>query len=118
MKNKTKLAIATTLLVGGIVIACGTSEDKHVESNSKSIKKEIAQSSIPELESKIIECDTALSTLQKIIDSPDSNPEERFQARRAFKSISERRDGLQKELDTLQKDKTTTINFHDGIKSR
>lgn len=33
------------------------------------------------------ECDTALIILQKTIDSPDSNSEERFDARRGFNAI-------------------------------
>ena len=79
MKNRTKLTIAAALLAGGMMVACGPSDDRQSDSISgdvKGEKKETTQMSASELEFMINECNTALATLQQIIDSADSNPED------------------------------------------
>ena len=71
-----------------------------------------------QLQDAIKECDVALERLQQTIDSEETNPEERFEARGAYKSISEQREQFQKRLDKLQKSQKTIINFHDASKLR
>jgi hypothetical protein len=110
MKNKTKLKVVTMVLAGGLAVAGGIQYNKHLG--------EISQMSETQLQDAIKECDTALERLQRIIDADKTNPEERFEARRAYKSISEQREQFQNRLDKLQKNQTTTINFHDASKLR
>lgn len=120
MKNRTKLTIAAALLAGGMMVACGPSDDRQSDSISgdvKGEKKETTQMSASELEFMINECNTALATLQQIIDSADSNPEERFQARRAHKEITKNRQEYQKKLDELNT-KTDTVSFYNANHSR
>lgn len=62
------------------------------------LKREIAHLSDEELKSGIKECDTALYRLEKEIDSEETNPEERFEARDAYRSISEDRELYIREL--------------------
>lgn len=110
MKNKTKLKVVAMVLAGGLAVAGGIQYNKHLG--------EISQMSETQLQDAIKECDTALERLQRIIDADETNPEERFEARRAYKSISEQREQFQNRLDKLQKNQTTTINFHDASKLR
>lgn len=115
--NKFKVAILITLLtVCGIV--AGISYNKYSNSYDAQLRKEISQMSESQLQDAIKECDVALERLQQTIDSDETNPEERFEARGAYKSISEQREQFQKRLDKLQKSQKTTINFHDASKLR
>ena len=73
-------------------------------------KREIAHLSDDELMLGIRECDTALYWLEKEIDSEETTPEERFEARRGYKSISEQREILIRELKKREKRKSKGIN--------
>ena len=115
--NKFKIAGLITLLAAGGIIA-GISYNKYSNSYDVQLKKEISQMSETQLQDAIKECDVALERLQQTIDSEETNPEERFEARGAYKSISEQSEQFQKRLDKLQKSQKTTINFHDASKLR
>ena len=115
--NKFKIAgLITLLAAGGIIV--GISYNKYSNSYDVQLKKEISQMSESQLQDAIKECDVALERLQQTIDSDETNPEERFEARGAYKSISEQREQFQNRLDKLQRNKKTTINFHDVSKLR
>lgn len=115
--NKFKIAGLIAVLTAGGIIA-GISYNKYSNSYDVQLKKEISQMSESQLQDAIKECDTALERLQQTIDAHETNPEKRFEARSAYKSISAQREQFQKRLDKLQKNKKTTINFHDATKSR
>ena len=115
--NKFKIAGLITLLAASGIIA-GISYNKYSNSYDVQLKKEISQMSESQLQDAIKECDIALERLQQTIDADETNPEERFEARSAYKSISEQREQFQNRLDKLQRNKKTTINFHDVSKLR
>ena len=71
-----------------------------------------------QLKNSIKECDIALERLQQIMDADETNPEERFEARNAYKSISERRAQFQNRLDKLQKTQTTILLLREKSKAR
>ena len=73
-------------------------------------KREISHLSDEELKSGIRECDTALYILEKEIDSEETNPEERFEARDAYRSISEDRELYKRELQKREKRKSRRKN--------
>lgn len=115
--NKFKIAgLIALLTVGGII--AGISHNKHSDSYDNQLKKEISHMSETQLQDAIKECDIALERLQQTIDADETNPEERFEAREAYKSISEQREQFQQRLDDIQKSKKTTINFHDVSRLR
>lgn len=114
MKNKLK--VATMVLAGGLAVAGGIQYNKHSNSYDNQLKKEISQMSETQLQDAIKECDTALERLQRIIDADETNPEERFEARSAYKSISEQREQFQQRLDKIKP--KTTINFHEAGNAR
>lgn len=118
MKKQTKLKVATMVLAGGLAVAAGIRYNEHLDSYDNQFKKEVSNMSETQLKNSIKECDIALERLQQIMDADETNPEERFEARNAYKSISERRAQFQNRLDKLQKTQTTTINFHDASKLR
>lgn len=115
--HKFKIAGLIALLTAGGIIA-GISYNKHSNSYDVQLKKEISHMSESQLQDAIKECDIALERLQQTIDADETNPEERFEARSAYKSISEQREQFQQRLDDIQKSKKTTINFHDAAKLR
>ena len=115
--NKLKIAGLITLLTAGGIIA-GISYNKYSNSYDIQLKKEISQMSKSQLQDAIKECDIALERLKQSINADETNPEERFEARSAYKSISEQREQFQQRLDDIQKSKKTTINFHDATKLR
>lgn len=115
--NKFKIAGLIALLTASGIIA-GISYNKYSNSYDVQLKKEISQMSESQLQDAIKECDIALERLQQTIDAHETNPEERFEARSAYKSISEQREQFQQRLDDIQKSKKTTINFHDVSKLR
>lgn len=113
MKNKTKLTVAAIMLASGLVIADGIQYSQHQDSYDNQLKKEISQMSETQLQSAIKECDIALKRLQQIINSNRTDPEERFEARRAHESINQKRAQLQDRLDKITASQNATINFHD-----
>ena len=115
--NKFKIAGLIALLTASGIIA-GISYNKYSNSYDVQLKKEILQMSESQLQDAIKECDIALERLQQTIDAHETNPEERFEARSAYKSISEQREQFQQRLDDIQKSKKTTLNFHDVSKLR
>ena len=93
------------LMAGGITYTQNTSSDKPAD---KEIVKNYQDLSTDKIEQHINECNTALEKLKKIIESEKTNPEERFEARRAYNSILKKRTEMQKELNSRQKN---TIRF-------
>lgn len=118
MKNKTKLKVATIVLAGGLAVAGGIQYNKQLDSYDNQLKKEISNMSVEQVQDAIKECDIALEHLQKTIDSNETNAEERFDARRAYKSIKEQREQLQQRLDKMQKKQGKTISFEAARQSR
>ena len=108
----TKLKIAgITALVAGVLAAGGIAYNNFANSEKDSDKKlEINTSklTVKQMQDVIHESDIALARLQGVIDSDTANPEEKFEARRAYNSISADRDKM---LDELQKRQQKTINF-------
>lgn len=108
----TKLKIAgITALVAGVLAAGGIAYNNFANSEKDSDKKlEINTSklTVKQMQDFIHESDIALARLQGVIDSDTANPEEKFEARRAYNSISADRDKM---LDELQKRQQKTINF-------
>jgi hypothetical protein len=115
--KKFKTAGIATLLAGLTIIG-GIAYHEYSDSYESRLKKEISHMSVEQLEEAIRECDTALTRLQKTIDSKETNPEERFEANQAYESISKHRVEYQKRLDKIMKKQGTTINFRDAVKSR
>ncbi len=113
MENKTKIKIATLLLASGLAVAAGVHYNKNLYNNQ--FKKEISNMTETQLRDVIKECDTALEHLQKTIDADETNAEERFEARRAYKDITKKREQLQQRLDKLE-DKT--IPIRSAVQSR
>ncbi len=111
MKNNTKLKVATALLAGGLVVACGIEYGKYSNSYEAQIKKEISNMSEAQLKDKIEDCDKALNSLQKTIDSKETNPEKRFEARIAYKDIYARREQYKQQLEKKSKQETKIIHF-------
>ena len=116
MNNKTKLKVATIVLAGGLAVAGGVQYNKYLDSYDNQLKKEISNMSETQILDAIKECDIALESLQKKIDADETNAEERFDARRAHKSITEQRELLQERLDKLQKKPNNAIFFQDAMK--
>lgn len=110
--NKFKIAGLITLLAASSVIG-GIIYNEHSNSYDVQLKKEISEMSVSQLQDAIKECDTALAHLQQTINSAETNPEERFEARGAYKSITKQRAEFQKRLDKIKEQQNTTINFRD-----
>lgn len=108
----TKLKIAgITALVAGVLAAGGIAYSNFTNSDKDSDKKlEINASklTVKQMQDFIHESDIALARLQGVIDSDTANPEEKFEARRAYNNISVERDKMRNEL---QKRQQKTINF-------
>lgn len=100
----------SSILLVAVLMVGGTIWYYSVDWYKVKFKKEIAQSSDEELKSGIRECDTALLRLEKEINSEETNPEERFEARNAYRSISEARELYIRELQKRKKRKSRAIN--------
>ena len=115
--NKFKIAGLIALLTAGSIIA-GISYNKHSNSYDVQLKKEISHMSETQLQDAIKECDIALERLQQIINADETNPEERFEARGAYKSISAQRAQFQERLDEIKGRQGTIINYNDIDRTR
>ena len=100
--NKLKTAGLIAVLAGALV-AGGVAYKEYTKSYDAQLKKEISNMTDKEIENFINECDIALEHLQKTIDSDKTNPEQKFEARRAYKSILKQREDMQKTLSRRQK---------------
>jgi len=118
MKNKTKLKVATMVLAGGLAVTGCDQYKESVNTYDKQLNKEISAMTETQLQDDIQECDIALGRLQQTIDAEKTNPEERFEARRAYKSISQKRELLQKRLDKIKAAQNTTVRFNDNTQGR
>lgn len=120
MKNKTKLKVATMVLAGGLAVAGGIQHkyNKHLDSYDNQLKKEISHMSESQLQDAIKECDIAMERLQQIINADETNPEERFEARGAYKSISAQRAQFQERLDEIKGHQGTIIHYNDINRTR
>ncbi len=102
-KKKIGLLCSVALLVGAVALAAVFAYNHYSNSYDVQLKKEISRMSESQLQDAIKECDIALERLQQTINSDETNPEERFEARRAYKSISVHREQFQKRLDSVRK---------------
>lgn len=115
--NKFKVAgLIALLTVGGII--AGISYNKHSNSYDVQLKKEISHMSESQLQDAIKECDIAMERLQQIINADETNPEERFEARGAYKSISAQRAQFQERLDEIKGRQGTVIHYNDINRTR
>ena len=101
-KKKIGLLCSVALLVGAVALAAVFAYNHYSNSYDIQLKKEISRMSESQLQDAIKECDIALERLQQTINSDETNPEERFEARRAYKSISAHREQFQKRLDSVR----------------
>ena len=115
--NKFKIAGLIALLTAGGIIA-GISYNKHSNSYDVQLKKEISHMSESQLQDAIKECDIAMERLQQIINADETNPEERFEARGAYKSISAQRAQFQEKLDEIKGHQGTIIHYNDINRTR
>ena len=104
-KKKIGLLCSVALLVGAVALAAVFAYNHYIIQIHMmyKLKKEISRMSESQLQDAIKECDIALERLQQTINSDETNPEERFEARRAYKSISAHREQFQKRLDSVRK---------------
>lgn len=110
-KSKTLKTAGLITLLASVLTIGGITYNEYSKTYEAQLRKEIANMPDSEIEKFINECDTALERLQQTIDSDKSNPEERFEARRAYNSILKKRTEMQKELNSRQKN---TIRFDSG----
>ena len=115
--NKFKIAGLIALLTASGIIA-GISYNKYSNSYDVQLKKEISHMSESQLQDAIQECDIAMERLQQIINAEETNPEERFEARGAYKSISAQRAQFQERLDEIKGRQGTIINYNDIDRTR
>lgn len=82
--------------------SCSTMEENAYMHSNQTDDAEKANAysdlTMEQLENHLKECDIALERLKKIIESEESNPEERFDARRAYNSISRDRKKIREQL--------------------
>ena len=110
LKRKKRMIIWLSSILLVAVLLIGLKVCCFVDWYEVKLKREIAHLSDEELKSGIRECDTALYRLEKEIDSEETNPEERFEARNAYRSISEDRELYIRELQKREKRKSHRIN--------
>lgn len=101
-KNKLKTAGAIALIVGGLIaggMALNGTDGLETPEKQKNEKVD-SDLSVGQYETLIKEADIALERLSGIIESDSVTPEERFEARIAYKNIVAERENLQKRLNT------------------
>ena len=103
-----KTASLIALLAGGMAVGgmlYNSNSNNSPEQYSKKTEKEItdySELSVEKLNFFIKHLDEFIEKTQKEIDSKELNPEERFEARRAYKEALEQRNMLQLELQKRQ----------------
>jgi Na+/phosphate symporter len=117
MKNKTtklKKAGIIALIISSLA-AIGITYNNSIKNPDKRPDKmfKYEEMTVEQMEKYLEQTDTVLARLQKVIDSKDTNPEERFEARRMYKSLNQQRQEMQKELDKAKKKegKVTFFNY-------
>ena len=106
--KKIKTASLIALLAGGMAVGgmlYNSNSNDSPEQYSKKTEKEItdySELSVEKLNFFIKHLDEFIEKTQKEIDSKELNPEERFEARRAYKEALEQRNMLQLELQKRQ----------------
>ncbi len=84
------------------VVSVQPAIEQNYDSFDNRLKEEIRSMSEKELIRYIKDSDEVLAELQKTIDSDETNPEERFEARTAYREIKNTRDLMQTELNKRQ----------------
>lgn len=117
--KKIKTASLIALLAGGMAVGgmlYNSNSNNSPEQYSKKTEKEItdySELSVEKLNFFIKHLDEFIEKTQKEIDSKELNPEERFEARRAYKEALEQRNMLQLEL---QKRQNTIVNSGNTVR--
>lgn len=117
--KKIKTASLIALLAGGMAVGgmlYNSNSNNSPEQYSKKTEKEItdySELSVEKLNFFIKHLDEFIEKTQKEIDSKELNPEERFEARRAYKEALEQRNMLQLEL---QKRQNTIVNSGNAVR--
>lgn len=117
--KKIKTASLIALLAGGMAVGgmlYNSNSNNSPEQYSKKTEKEItdySELSDEKLNFFIKHLDEFIEKTQKEIDSKELNPEERFEARRAYKEALEQRNMLQLEL---QKRQNTIVNSGNTVR--
>ena len=117
--KKIKTASLIALLAGGMAVGgmlYNSNSNNSPEQYSKKTEKKItdySELSDEKLNFFIKHLDEFIEKTQKEIDSKELNPEERFEARRAYKEALEQRNMLQLEL---QKRQNTIVNSGNTVR--
>ena len=116
--KKFKTAGLITFVVVGLSVI-GLVYNKRSNSYELEFKKESSSfTSVKQLEAAIKESDLALARLQKVIDSDETNPEERYEARHMYESIGKERAKWVAQLNKLKAKAGKTIHLYDVNNSR
>ena len=116
--KKFKTAGLMAIVAGGLAIA-GLVYNNTTNNYEMMFKKEVkANMTAKDLEVAIKECDIALNRLHDTIESDETNPEERFQARRAYNDIMKERKIYQDRLKKLNSRHGKTLDLTKSAKTR
>lgn len=108
--NKFKWAGLVTLITGGLVASSVSFTNK---TSTPQVVTADTTMSIEQIEWLIQQTDATMATLKKKIDSEKTNPEERFEAHRAYQEIASNRDTLVKKLKIAKSKQTKdSIEFN------
>ena len=106
--SKLKTIAGLVTILAGITaggIAYNATKEKTADK-----QKEQSAVTVQQLEDRIEHIDDTMQKLQAIIDSKDTDPEERFEAYRMYHALLEKRNEIQAQLDKQAK---KTILFND-----
>ena len=113
--NSTKSKIVALIVAS--LAAIGLTYGNNTKTEQEPVKKvenhQPSKPSIEEMRAYIAQADKALANLKTIIESDETNPQERFDARNAYRSITKKRAEIQKTLDEATK---KTVYF-DNVKT-
>ena len=98
------------LVAGGVLLS--QRQEKASKEPAENKEQNVVSLSTEQIQKFIKESDEVLKQLKATIESNDSGPEERFEARRAYRNISEERAQLQKLLDKAIQEQRNTIEFN------